>query len=276
MRRFFLCGALALLGCGALYACSSSDTQPAADAGTDAGAPVIDASRDTASGVDAAADAAKDATVDAEAGFDSGSRLCQIGALDAGTTLIRWQGAPPTGIAAPVSVAVVAELDCTIKLWTLQTANAPPAYALYLEKADTTAGSCGEPKGYRTLWAPSYTLPNAFLATHPTDRRLFAVAFDHKNTQSGSSPVQLQMQQIDWVSGDDLHHGGMAVKGSAPGTPPVGSPTALTINGCDLTLEGTGDFPGAAGVDDGSWTAQYPGFLAPQTQPPTLADSASF
>jgi hypothetical protein len=230
--------------------------------------------------VDSASDAASSADADAasSADADGGARVCALPASDAGsrTLIVSWTATAPVLVGAATVVGQIVQPDCTVVLATGMTAAAPPAYTIYLEKKDTAAGSCASPKGFRYLFA-TYATPTAFLASHPSDPRLFVVAYNHKNTLSGSSPVQLSMQQVDWDSGDMLHGAGFAVVGSTQNIPPAGSPTALAVTGCDVVLDGSGGtFPGASGAQTTAWTATYTHFLAPTPQDGSNADLAAY
>lgn len=277
-------GIAALALAAAVTACISDDDSSAgggADAGGVPPPPTppsgSDASGGNDTGADSGADAPSDAPSDTTSDGDAAPRACTTGPTDASSRAldVKWQITAPTGTGTPTVVGSIVQTACTISLVTLQTATAPPAYSIYLEKKDTTAGSCTEAKGYRVLFS-TFAAPAAFLARSPLDATLFVVAYNHKNTPSGSSPVQLSMEQADWTTGDTVHAAGFAVIGSSQLIPPAGSPTALSTNGCDVTLEGTGTFPGASGTNTGAWTAQYVHFLAPEPQDPSLANTAAY
>jgi hypothetical protein len=272
-----------LLGLGAAAAIAACSSDDAAGGGTDAGTDVAvtppqppppPAGGDSG-GTDSGADVASDSGGD----VDAGPRACTVGPIDASTPALtnQWSATAPIGNQPVVVAGTIVQPACTIVLATIedQPVSGPPSWVIYLEKKDTTAGSCAEPKGYRALFT-SYITPAAFLAESPLDPTLFVVAFDHKNSISGSSTVQLSMAQYDWTTGDVLHSAIFAVKGSSQLIPPGGMPTALSATGCDVTLSGTGTFPGATGTNTFAWTAHYLHFLAPEPQPASNADDAAY
>src|SRR5206468_665218 len=116
---------------------------------------------------------------------DAGPRACTVGPIDASTPALtnQWSATAPVGSQPAVVAGTIVQPSCTIVLATIQDQVAPPSWVIYLEKKDTTAGSCTEAKGYRTLFN-SFANPKAFLAESPLDPTLFVVAFDHKNTLS--------------------------------------------------------------------------------------------
>jgi hypothetical protein len=190
---------------------------------------------------------------------------------------MRWnESIPPPG--TRIVLGQNSQPDCTVDVGYITASGAiPPRHAIFLEKRDSSPGSCSDPKGYRTLWVATYSVPHILLATHPTAPHLFVVAYDHKNTPSGSSPTQLDMEQVDWLTGDTVHTASKFVKGTPPpAPPPPASPTALGIADCTVHLWGTGSFSGASGAPTGQWVAHFHNFLAPLPQPPSPADTASY
>ena len=53
-------------------------------------------------------------------------------------------------------------------------------------------------------------------------------------------------------------------------------PATGWLDGCGVTLTGTGTFPGATGTAGGAFTATYANFLAPFPQDVSYATSASY
>jgi hypothetical protein len=277
MRRFLLLMTIALASVAACVGSDVAVTSGTPDAGDDSSggggdAHVGDDTSDSSPGDDAS---------DAGDAHDATPRACTTGPTDASSRAlsVRWTVNPPSGNQAVVSVGSISTLTCTILLEYIETTGGVPFWNVYLEKKDTTAGSCTEPKGFRTL-IQTYAAPTAFIAKSALDPTLFVIAYDHKNTPSGGSPIQLSMEQVDWNTGDTLHAGGMAVIGSQPNIPPTpsGSPTALTATSCDVTLEGNNaTFPGATGTNNNlGWVAHYTHFLAPEPQDPTGANDAAY
>lgn len=193
---------------------------------------------------------------------------------------LRWNATVPTGMAGASLTPIGTAIDdggCTVQLGSIQT-SPWNVYRIYLNKRDTTPGSCASAKGYRIL-VDTYETPIAFLAHHPTEPKLFAVAVGYRISPSGSSPAWMDLRQVDWETGDDLHVGVMAVKGSSGGPRSPGStPTAMAVHGCDLSLDASGgNFPGVTGTDHlNGFTATYTHFLAPEPQAPSLADKAVY
>lgn len=260
-----------------LAACTADPSPPEAevsDASVSTDAPDAAPLPDAAPGADAG-DAAPDAGDAASA-----PRACAL--ADAGapssTLAMRWSADPVAGATgAPAAHGETTADGCTVALESVPLGGMPPRWAVVLEKRDASPGSCASPKGRRILWSPTYAAPKALLAHHPVERRLFVVAFDHKNTPSGSSPTNLDVQQVDFETGDVLHAAAKYVRGTPPVLPPpAASPTSLTVDGCDLALEGTGTFAGASGTKTGAFEARWVGFVAPSPQEPSPADSASY
>lgn len=190
----------------------------------------------------------------------------------------RWTATAPTS--ATTTTSSVREriilADCTMAIATLLLTTTPAAtWTIFLSKTDTTPGSCKEPKGFATLVAKTYAAPIVEVATHPTERRLFVVAFSRKSTAEGT--LLHDMEQVDFTTGAAIHLSSPYVKGAAQAFPrPASRPSAVAINGCDVTLMGRGAFSGATGTPSDEWVATYPGFVAPQRQAPSAATLAAY
>lgn len=253
-------------------ACVGSDpvAQPGSgDSGVDAGG-----SGPEGGGVDGATDAGSDTSP----GDDASSRPCSTGVAPTHTLSNKWAANPPNGTAAPLVFAdKIALATCTMSFGYVEdTPATTKSWHVFVKKSDTTAGSCTEAKGYRELVKTFQSPQSSFFFTRSTlDDQLVVVAYDYALT--ASSDRVLVMEQLDWATGDTVHAAKIAVAGSAEGVPPAGTPTNLGATSCDVTLEGLGVFPGAAGANaDAGWTASYPHFLAPEAQEPSPATSAQY
>ena len=204
----------------------------------------------------------------ADAGVDTGPPP-----FDAGSPV--WTLGPPADGGTDTKGASVGDASCTFTLGVITSGSVgPPTYYLYLEKTDTTPGSCNEPKGYVELVASLDYAPAAFLAK-VTGEELLSVTYDYKQGLSGSSPVFASLAQVDWYSGIVLHRGAFGLTGSDAGGPPgpgKGSTfvSALSFTGHDAVVTGSGYFPGAP---NDNFIATYKQFVATEYQAESLADS---
>ena len=191
---------------------------------------------------------------------------------------MRWSATAPVGVSGstPSVHAKIVQPDCTVSVATQQIATQPAAtWTTFLQKKDTTPGSCKEQLGYATLTAQSYSYPIIRLASHPSDPKLFLLAWSRKLSAEGT--LGFTMQQIDWATGSELRIASTYVKGKPQTFPaPSAYPSSITINGCDVTLVGRGSFSGASGTPTDEWVATYPAFVTAQRQPPSGATSAAY
>ncbi len=214
----------------------------------------------------------------ADAGLDA-LQTCHRSTADASREglVLRWDPIRP-GDGSPtkwVDPPLVAS-DCTVRIGVVRTSAAPPIQASYLERADTTPGSCIGGKGYRLLKSVYAMDAVALLAPHTEDATLFVVAVNSKGG-SGSSRELAMVTQIDWRTGDDLHVAMLQTADAAGnGSPIVIHPTALALSGCDMVFEGDGYFLGATGEQDAGFRATYSRFLAPERQEPSKAEEAHY
>ena len=250
-------------------ACSGTDsTVGSDDAGSPDGSSSLDGTTSTTDGSTPQKDGggAADAGQTSDGSMDSGPLP-----FDAGSPL--WQPDPPTDAGTTTMGDTFADSDCTFALGVIQVGG-PPSYTLFLQKKDTTAGSCKEPKGYVTIVTSVNYAPAAFLARVPGEK-LLAVTYDYKTSLSGSSPVFAGLEQRGWYGGHLLHQGAFGLKGAdAGGPPPPGKGstfvTALTFTGHDAKVTGSGYFPGAPNND---FVATYNQFVSNAYQTTSLADA---
>lgn len=280
-------------GAGAVLVACSGDSATLHFGSTDAGDLEATDAGDAGDAEDARV-GTDDATIATDAGVandaagahDSGEAHDAGAASDASDAADPGDAATSVWTACDVDAGVrnnldeVGDDDCVFALaWFRENPASPsaPMYTTFLEKRDKSAGSCTEPKGCRVLTSGSYVSPSAFIARHDTEK-LIVLAFDSKASTSDTARVVTYLAQIDWTGGQLLHAGQTAVTG-ATGTPPSGPdgstvPTALSVDGNDVELVGTGFFQGATGSGP-TFDATYLDFLEPYEQSNTLADYAS-
>lgn len=194
-------------------------------------------------------------------------------AFDAGPPA--WTGSLPTG--ATTTLASAGDAVCTFDVVSVQTANAPPKYQLFLRKQDALGAICNEPKGIRPLDSGT-TPPNAALLK-PQGTNHLVLAYSMKTSPSGSAPEILTVTQVDWPTGNDLRTAVMKAKAvvGIPATPNLtlvqlffGDPTEAAAG--TVRLKGTGSFPGESGIGM-FFNATYVGFIGAVGQPPAAADT---
>lgn len=260
------------MAASAFAACGGTDSGIGSDdSGAGDGGGSLDGTMSTNDGSPASTDsgAAKDGSTAGDASTDASDAAAEF---DAGSPL--WLPYPPVDAGTTTMGDTFSDPDCTFTLGVTQNGG-PPSYTLFLEKKDTTAGSCMEPKGWVTIVTSVNFAPAAFLARVP-GQKLLAVTYDYKVSVSGSSPVFGGLQQRGWYGGHVLHQGVFALKGvDAGGPPPPGKSTfvtGLSFTGHAAVVTGSGYFPGAPNND--FTTATWNGFVASAYQTPSLADLA--
>ncbi len=273
--RLFTCVASFLWGAALIAACVGEDPSTVPSDRSDGAPPLVEASTD-------------DGAVEAGPGAEPPEkRLCSLAERDAGLApgsgppsppvVERWSTDPPTSAGTPTIVAPLAHGGCVINVATvpLTPPGQSPSVGILLYKVDAPGSRCDQPKGYRLLGS-SYAPPNVKVAQHAFDPRLFVVSYGVKASPSGSAPVNFTVAQFDFTTGDMLHRAGFAVKGTPPAPPGPSDVWDLVVHGCNLIVRGSGTFPGAVGASSGSFSATYAGFLAPEPQPLSFADSAMY
>lgn len=231
---------------------------------------------------------------DGHSDAEGGARVCSVGA-DASTRALHVMWAPtlPTGNFL-TEVQTIARSDCTVVVATVKTSESPETWSIYVEKKDTTPGSCAGPRGVRVLATGSISLPKVRATYSDADPSLFVVAYAYgARDADGGAHYYLSMGQVDWNTGDTLHTAIMATDGAAPATygEPInlststdaGFPSDRVPTPCDVVMKGfiydrLGNivlFPGGnPGLGPGPFFATWYHFLAPEPQEPSEADEA--
>lgn len=276
-----------------VLACGDDTSQSASTDNPDTGTPSTTTPPSTTSptpGGDASSDL--DATT-TEGDAGDPIAVCTSGSpSDAGAPVSIWTDTPPTPTpiaTAPTIAATFTHGACTLTVESLLTAAAPPQYTSYLRKV---GDQCAEAKGYAYLAAHSYAQPALVASAHPTDARLFAVAWAEKASPSGEIGPRTHLAQIDWFTGAPLHVALLSAAGIISPPQPLPQPllplppfevaspsiSKLSIDGCSLIAGGTGTFPGATGTVTAARTfvATYDGFLAPFPQATSFAAKAVY
>jgi hypothetical protein len=185
---------------------------------------------------------------------------------------------PPLGVGGggtgdAIKLASAGDAACTFDV---TYTNDPPApdgslrYTLSITKRDTREGTCKEMKGTNVLVSSSYEKPVAFIGKNEHER-MIVVAYDGRF--AADTAIYTRLVQIDWMTGQHLHEGQMAVQGTSPfPIPDALRPTSLTVDARDVVLGVAGQFPGAGAGDQ--FHAFYTGFLGPDPQMPSSASWA--
>jgi hypothetical protein len=245
--------------------------------------PSQDSSTTPPPGNDATADVDSGVAADADAAAPE-KRFCSLADRDGGVDAsaatppqVQWSPNPPQSAGVPAVISALTHGGCTVNVATvaLTPPGQPPSTGILLYKVDAQGGTCSQPKGFRLLGSTYAADPSVIVGQHSFDPRLFVVAFSTKG-QSGGSPSILSVAQYDFTTGETLHHAAFAVTGVQGGPPGPSTATMVTVLGCNLILRGSGTFAGATGNNTGVFSATYTGFLAPEAQPTSFADSAYY
>lgn len=280
MRRGIFAGCLIA---GAVFAAcvgdDPSDTTPTPS--PDAGTPTTSSSSSSSSSGSTSSSSSSSSSSSGSEPVDSGPDATPV--YDAGPPVWIPGNLPPTNNANTSKLSSFSTPKCEVDLWSIYQAGAPPSYKIYVNKTDATGQACDEPSGAIAL-ATTYATPAGKLLAEndtPLTAHRFVVAWNEKNTPSGSGKNQLFMKELEIYSGEPLHDAIMKTKDYVPVPVPsdlplldlyFGDPTEAGLG--NVLLKGTGAFFGATGSGS-TFTAHYNGFFVTTAQPTTAADSAT-
>jgi hypothetical protein len=171
-----------------------------------------------------------------------------------------WSAAGPTGVPMQGNfTSVDLGSGCTVRVVKMG-GCCPINTTVFLQKVDTTDGSCNEAKGFKRVGS-SYTGDSDVVLA--TDGYYLAVLFSEKKSAAGNAPTTMHILQVDAATGAIFRTAIDAVDGAdVPAVLPSNTPISAQVDGTNLIVQGKGVFVGADPGTSQYFETQFWGFFS--------------